>query len=649
MPSVARAASPRGEVSLCRRDDDVLELRVNGVFVMDTAETSSERALARVALAAVARPARVLVGGLGLGFTAAEVLADDRVAGLDVVEIEQAVLDWLSDGTVPHGPALLADARLTVHIDDVLSYMSRARAASYDVVLLDVDNGPDQLVHLPNRALYERAGLAVAAACARARWRAGGLECARSTCAGVRAAHDDRVGAHLSRPGSARPARRGVLGLRREAVASCRDQSSLALSRRGSGGAARDLTPPPPFRATRAETSVSARRHVRRALRGPPERTVMTIAPPLEGAARARTSDLHVTEVEELPSPRDLTSELPSDDVALRRVETSREAVRACLDGIDDRLLVIVGPCSIHDPSAGLDYARRLAALAERLQDRLLIVMRTYFEKPRTTVGWKGLVNDPHLDGSHDIATGLRRARGFLRDVVGLGLPTATEWLEPISPQYLADLVSWGAIGARTAESQIHRQLASGLSMPVGFKNGTDGSLDVAVDGCAAAAAAQSFLGIAPDGRAALVRTSGNPDAHLILRGSSTGPNYGPAQVAAAAARLRAAGMPARLLVDASHGNSGKDHHRQEAVAHELAEQIARQRSDGEPTIAGVMLESFLVDGSQRLDPRPDHPALVYGRSVTDACLSWETTVGVLEHLAAAVTGSPGTGSAPAG
>ncbi|WP_420111562.1 3-deoxy-7-phosphoheptulonate synthase [Pseudactinotalea sp.] len=352
----------------------------------------------------------------------------------------------------------------------------------------------------------------------------------------------------------------------------------------------------------------------------------------------ARTSDLHVSQIEPLPSPRELLDELPASAAALHHVERSRAAVRAALLGIDDRLLVIVGPCSIHDVDAGLEYAHRLAGVAERLQDRLLVVMRTYFEKPRTTVGWKGLVNDPHLDGSHDIATGLRRARRFLRDVVDLGLPTSTEFLEPISPQYLADLISWGAIGARTAESQIHRQLASGLSMPIGFKNGTDGSLDVAIDGCTAAGAAQSFLGIDDDGRAALVRTSGNPDAHVILRGSSSGPNYSAEHVRAAAERLRAAAMPARVMVDASHGNSGKDHVRQQAVAHELAEQIAAERVTGVPTVAGVMLESFLVGGAQKLDARPGRPELTYGQSVTDACMSWDATVEVLNHLAKATT-----------
>lgn len=349
------------------------------------------------------------------------------------------------------------------------------------------------------------------------------------------------------------------------------------------------------------------------------------------------TIDLRVTRMEVLPSPQELRGDLPVPPSAARLVDRSRQAVRAILEGSDDRLLVVVGPCSIHDPVAGLEYANRLARVAEQLDDRLLIVLRTYFEKPRTTVGWKGLVNDPHLDGSHDIADGLRIARQFLLDVLATGLPTSTEFLEPISPQYLADLISWGAIGARTAESQIHRQLASGLSMPLGFKNGTDGSLEVALDGCAAARAPQSFLGIDAEGRAALVSTTGNPDTHVILRGASSGPNYRPDQVTAAAERLRRAGMPARLMVDASHGNSGKNHRRQQVVAGELADQIAARRAAGDPVIVGVMLESFLVGGRQRLEPRPDHPALVYGQSVTDACLSWEATAEVLDRLADAV------------
>lgn len=345
------------------------------------------------------------------------------------------------------------------------------------------------------------------------------------------------------------------------------------------------------------------------------------------------TANLRVRRFDPLPTPRELITELPVNAGQAAVVERGRSQVRAILDGVDDRLLVIVGPCSIHDPSAGLEYAGRLAELARRHSSELLVVMRTYFEKPRTTIGWKGLVNDPFLDGSHDIATGLRTARRFLADVTELGLPTATEFLEPISPQYLADLISWGAIGARTAESQIHRQLVSGLSMPVGFKNGTDGDLQVALDGSAAAGAAQSFLGIDDEGRAALVGTAGNPDTHVILRGGAQGPNYGPEHVASARSRLIDADLNPRLIIDASHGNSGKSHHRQAEVALEIAGQIAA----GSPAVAGVMLESFLVAGAQQLDVTADRGRLTYGQSVTDACLGWDTTVDTLEALAAAV------------
>ena len=262
----------------------------------------------------------------------------------------------------------------------------------------------------------------------------------------------------------------------------------------------------------------------------------------IEAAAGTQhsTSNLRVSEFTPLPTPQDLMAELPLEARLAEVVGRGRDEVRAIMDGVDDRLLVIVGPCSIHDPKAGLEYARRLVSQAEKHREDLLIVMRTYFEKPRTTVGWKGLINDPRLDGSHDIAAGLRAARAFLRQVTALGLPTATEFLEPISPQYVADLVAWGAIGARTTESQIHRQLASGLSMPIGFKNGTDGDLQVALDACSAAAAAQAFLGIDDDGRAALVATAGNPDTHVILRGGRKGPNYSAADVEAASAKLAA-------------------------------------------------------------------------------------------------------------
>ncbi|MEQ4518804.1 3-deoxy-7-phosphoheptulonate synthase [Pseudarthrobacter sp. B907] len=354
-------------------------------------------------------------------------------------------------------------------------------------------------------------------------------------------------------------------------------------------------------------------------------------------ASQQSTSNLRVSEFTALPTPQDMIAEFPLDARGSDVVGRGRDEVRAILDGVDDRLLVIVGPCSIHDPKAGLEYARRLVSQAERHREDLLIVMRTYFEKPRTTVGWKGLINDPRLDGSHDIAAGLRAARQFLRQVTALGLPTATEFLEPISPQYMADLVAWGAIGARTTESQIHRQLASGLSMPIGFKNGTDGGLQVALDACSAAGAAQAFLGIDDEGRAALVSTAGNPDTHVILRGGSDGPNFAAADVEAASARLAAKGLNPRLIVDASHANSGKNHHRQAEVALEIGAQLEHDGGSAS-AIAGVMLESFLVGGAQALDVA-EHAAgtdeLVYGQSVTDACMDWDVTASVLAQLAA--------------
>jgi 3-deoxy-7-phosphoheptulonate synthase len=349
------------------------------------------------------------------------------------------------------------------------------------------------------------------------------------------------------------------------------------------------------------------------------------------------TSNLRVSEFTPLPTPTDVVAELPLDTRMAGVVGRGRDEVRAIMDGVDDRLLVIVGPCSIHDPKAGLEYARRLVSQAAKHKEDLLIVMRAYFEKPRTTVGWKGLINDPRLDGSHDIAAGLRAARRFLRQVTALGLPAGTEFLEPISPQYMADLVSWGAIGARTTESQIHRQLASGLSMPIGFKNGTDGDLQVALDACSAAGAAQAFLGIDGEGRASLVSTAGNPDTHIILRGGRKGPNHSEADVESAAATLAGRQLNPRLIVDASHANSGKNHHRQAEVALEIGAQLEK----GGPSaaaIAGVMLESFLVGGAQNLDVT-EHAAgrdgLVYGQSVTDACMDWDVTASVLGQLAA--------------
>ena len=352
--------------------------------------------------------------------------------------------------------------------------------------------------------------------------------------------------------------------------------------------------------------------------------------------APARTTtapERHIASYTPLPTPAELLAELPLDPDHAAQVASHRDQVRAVLAGADDRLLVVVGPCSIHDPEAGLDYARRLAAIQHEVGEELLLVMRTYFEKPRTTVGWKGLINDPHLNGSHDIATGLRRARTFLREVTALGLPTATEFLEPISPQYIADLISWGAIGARTTESQIHRQLASGLSMPIGFKNGTDGGIQVALDAIAAASAPQSFLGIGSDGRASLVSTTGNPDAHLILRGGADGPNWGPGPVRATTERLAHGGLPQRLIIDASHANSNKDHVRQAEVATMLAGQIA---VDG-AAVAGVMLESNLIAGAQKLEVDQGPAGLVRGQSVTDKCMGWGDTARVLHALSGGV------------
>jgi 3-deoxy-7-phosphoheptulonate synthase len=298
------------------------------------------------------------------------------------------------------------------------------------------------------------------------------------------------------------------------------------------------------------------------------------------------------------------------------------------LDGRDDRLLVIVGPCSIHDPDAALDYARRLAARAVGLSDELLVVMRTYFEKPRTTVGWKGLINDPGLDGGFEVNHGLRLARRLLLEVTGLGLPVGCEFLDPITPQFIADVVSWGSIGARTSASQTHRQLCSALSMPIGIKNSTNGDVSDAVDGIRAAAAGHVFMGINVDGVAALISTGGNPDCHVVLRGGSGGPNYSVGSVVEVLGRLRVAGLPERVLVDASHGNSGKDHTRQPGVVREVAGRLAR----GERGVVGLMMESFLVAGRQDVGP-----VMTRGQSVTDACLDWDTTSVLLGELADAV------------
>ncbi len=343
-----------------------------------------------------------------------------------------------------------------------------------------------------------------------------------------------------------------------------------------------------------------------------------------------RTRDTRIVGYEPLLAPAALLDELPLADDAAATVERTRTEVRAVLDGSDDRLLVIAGPCSVHDPAAAIDYASRLHEVRAKLRADLLIVMRVYFEKPRTVTGWKGLINDPGMDGRHDVHRGLRAARRLLLNIVALGLPAGCEWLDPITPQYIADTVTWGAIGARTTESQVHRQLASGLSMPVGFKNGTDGDIQVAVDACRASATGHTFFGVTPVGAAAVVTTAGNPDTHVILRGGRSGPNYEASHVSKALDLIAAAGLPRTLMVDASHGNSGKDHRRQPPVAAAIAEQVAT----GETGLTGVMLESFLHEGKQE----PGPPAtLTYGQSVTDACMDFETTAGVLDDLAAAV------------
>ena len=354
-----------------------------------------------------------------------------------------------------------------------------------------------------------------------------------------------------------------------------------------------------------------------------------------------RVSDQRIDRVVPLTTPALLRHEFPLDATGGAAVLAGRQAVARVLDRVDDRLLVVVGPCSVHDAAAALEYAGKLREVAAELADDLLVVMRVYFEKPRSTVGWKGLINDPALDGSGDVNTGLRVARSLLLDVIGLGLPVGCEFLDPIMPQYIADAVAWGSIGARTVESQVHRQLASGLSMPIGMKNRADGSIATAVDAIRAAGVPHVFPGIDVSGAPAILHTRGNVDAHLVLRGGNDGPNYDAASVAGALALLRAAGLPQRLVIDASHGNSGKDHRRQPQVVREIGAQLAA----GERGIAGVMLESFLTEGRQELDPtRP----LAYGQSVTDACMGWAQTAESMRELAAAVRARRAVTTTPA-
>jgi 3-deoxy-7-phosphoheptulonate synthase len=331
-------------------------------------------------------------------------------------------------------------------------------------------------------------------------------------------------------------------------------------------------------------------------------------------------SDIHVSSNLALPSPADLISRIPRSDSHAEFIIRSRREIREIIFGSDPRLLVIAGPCSIHDTAAGLEYAERFAKLADQVKDEMLLVMRVYFEKPRTTVGWKGLIMDPRLDGSNRIEEGLETARKFLSDIISLGIPTATELLDPITPQYIADLICWSAIGARTTESQTHRQMASGLSMPLGFKNGTLGNLEPAINAIKAATQPQTFLGVGLDGRASAVTTTGNPDCHIILRGGESGPNHDAKSVKTTHELLVKSGLKPAIMIDASHGNCRKDHNLMPTVF----EEIVRQRKAGDTSIIGAMLESNLIGGAQKFPQPLDQ--LVHGQSITDACMDWQTT-----------------------
>jgi 3-deoxy-7-phosphoheptulonate synthase len=341
-----------------------------------------------------------------------------------------------------------------------------------------------------------------------------------------------------------------------------------------------------------------------------------------------RVSDLNIASNIPLPAPALMLYEIPRSATQEEFVAEARQHIRDILLHIDPRFLLIVGPCSIHDTRSGLEYATRLRGLIDRVQERLFLVMRCYFEKPRTSLGWKGLIMDPHLDGSDNIPEGLRIARRLLRDVIDLGVPTATELLDPITPQYIADLICWSAIGARTTESQTHRQMASGLSMPLGFKNATPGTVAPAINSIKAVRQPQTFLGISGDGVASAVSTTGNPDCHLVLRGSDDGPNYSAQHVAEAERQLVEAGLERTLVIDCSHGNSGKDPGRQP----EVLRNVVAQRVSGTDSIIGAMLESNLVAGCQPF-PGPSS-SLVYGQSITDACIDWETTERIVLEVA---------------
>jgi len=332
------------------------------------------------------------------------------------------------------------------------------------------------------------------------------------------------------------------------------------------------------------------------------------------------TRDVHIESTEPLITPIDLVNKLPITPQIERTVISGRDQVRSILNGQDKRLMMIVGPCSIHNEEAALEYAQRLVDFSKKLSDRLLILMRVYFEKPRTTIGWKGYIYDPHLDGTLDIETGLHRARALLLKIGEIGMYAGTEFLDPVVPQYLAGLVAWSTIGARTTESQIHRQMASGLSMPVGFKNGTDGNAQIAVDAMVSARSPHGFLGLDHQGRTALIRTTGNPDGHIVLRGGNSGPNFGAVTIDQAQKQLKAAGVRSQLLVDCSHGNSSKDHTKQAKAFKDVVE----QRVEGNTDIIGCMVESNLAPGKQDLGDDPSQ--LNYGVSITDACIGWEET-----------------------
>lgn len=367
------------------------------------------------------------------------------------------------------------------------------------------------------------------------------------------------------------------------------------------------------------------------AMRGPDSSQDMQLR---ADAVVPETVDVNIRQLDPIPAPRYFIRELPLTPKMSNLVLTSRQEIRDIIRGRDDRMLVVVGPCSIHDPKAAHEYAQRLAKLSAEVRDELLIVMRVYFEKPRTTIGWKGLINDPDLDGRFDIRKGMWLARKVLTDVLSQGLPTAIEWLDPITPQYLCDLISWGAIGARNTESQVHRELASGMSMPIGFKNATDGSVQPAADSCYSAGFEHHFLSINLDGHVISAETKGNPDCHIVLRGSNKGPNYDEASVKEALEALRKSKADGPnnvgLMVDAAHGNCGKDPEQEVRVVENIADRIAA----GERGIFGLMMESFLVGGSQKPGPLDQ---LVYGQSVTDPCVPWGETERVLRKLAAAV------------